>query len=273
MSVFVMCRPDRSSVADAPTVAASAPLSPRIAGEDDDDARPLLAAERDREAARERRSPPPSPSAAASVRTRWVRDSSVLTPSWWQSSAWRVRSALDVAADEQDGRDQRSRRRSRRTKTSAAGERRQRVRSRGGARRSAVPPRCGRYWLIALFQLVGKREHQRRQHEEDARRTSRFRRPCSARSRRSRARRSPRASRRPRRRSPHRATPGVRERDLELRDAVEDRLAREEAHEHGGHHQHERDDRVVEQLRPEHGQPLGHRGEASSGSSRSSTPR
>src|SRR4051794_362146 len=83
MSVFVMCSPDRSSLADAPTVAASAPLSPRIA------ARTMMT--------RVRSAPPSAtvrrraaalaaaePMAAASLRTRWVRDSSVLTPAWWQ---------------------------------------------------------------------------------------------------------------------------------------------------------------------------------------------
>ena len=53
----------------------------------------------------------------------------------------------------------------------------------------------------------------------------------------------------------------LRERDLEDVVPLEDRLAREEADEHGGHDEHERDDRVVEELRPEHGQPLRHRRE------------
>ena len=84
MSVFVMCRPDRSSLADAPTVAASAPLSPRIA------ASTMITRVRSSppSATVRRRAAPlaaAEPMAAASVSTRWVRDSSLLTPSWSQA--------------------------------------------------------------------------------------------------------------------------------------------------------------------------------------------
>ena len=57
---------------------------PEDRGEDDDDARALLAAERDREAP-PGRAAAAEPMAAASVRTRCARDSSLLTPSWWQA--------------------------------------------------------------------------------------------------------------------------------------------------------------------------------------------
>src|SRR6478735_9007059 len=127
--------------------------------------------------------------------------------------------------------------------------------------REDLPSRLARQVLAdRVVPALWEGEHQRWQDEED---------PCKgcdpagrvAHDRADREREDP-DEHHVERAADHRARDArLRERDPEVVDAVDDRLAREEAHEHGGHHEHEREHRVVDELRPEHGQPLRHRGE------------
>ncbi len=224
-------------------------------GEDDDDVGALLAAERDRQPPRDgaRRGGsdghgvgeyPPG------ARFLGAHDPMVAAA----STGW----ASDVPAHEQDGCDQ--------ERSGAVGDEDEAARDgservRGVMEREDLPPCLARQVLgDRVVPARREREHQRRQDEEDRRegRDSAGRVPHD---RADREREDPdehhvdrAADHRPR-------DAGVRERDLELRDVVEDRLAREEADEHGREHEDEGDDRVVDDLRPQHRKPSRHGGE------------